>query len=136
MTCGRVIFRVVELEARPPPGGAVHADGTGVESRAGEPEELGILPGRPDRSPSPRTTLIGREDVFRVDVDRPTEEPAGSMRGLARRRRVLIRTLAVLAAVAILIRDHSSRRLALSLIRLPRVSTRAAPAARSRRRCT
>jgi hypothetical protein len=42
------------------------------------------------------------EGPFRGDVERPPEEPASSTRWLARSLRVLILTLAVLAAVAIL----------------------------------
>ena len=42
------------------------------------------------------------EGPFRGDVERPPEDPASSTRWLARSLRVLILTLAVLAAVAIL----------------------------------
>ena len=42
------------------------------------------------------------EDPFRGDVERPPEEPASATRWLGRSFRVLILTLAVLAAVAIL----------------------------------
>ena len=42
------------------------------------------------------------EGPFRGDVEHPPEEPASSARWLARSLRVLILTLAVLAAVAIL----------------------------------
>ncbi len=42
------------------------------------------------------------DDPFRGDVERPLEQPASSTRWLARSLRVLILTLAVLAAVAIL----------------------------------
>ncbi len=42
------------------------------------------------------------EDPFRGDVERRPEQPASSTRWLARSLRVLILTLAVLAAVAIL----------------------------------
>jgi hypothetical protein len=86
-----------------------------------------------------------RARVSGVDVDRLAEGPASSMRGLARWLRVLIRALAVVAAVATLhgiiqvficaLRGAGGRRLALSRIRLPRGSTRGAPAPRSRWRC-
>jgi hypothetical protein len=42
------------------------------------------------------------DDPFRGEVERPPEEPVRSTRWLARSLRVLILTLAVLAAVAIL----------------------------------